>query len=274
MFAPFQTCWDRVDRAEFHRKASVDIWNSNAGEGTYTSFAQIDSDGAGRFFLSTANKDWMLPLSFEIGEMLYHLRAALDSCVYDAAILKLSPNAQGPPPDEQKWQFPICPGQTEFNDAVSRMKKLPVDVRTLLEGFQPYSRATGRMDGKEWDIGLSLWVLNEWARIDRHRKLHFIGSAVSTGNLEISLPVDSGMSVESCHFNDGAYLVEHDVEIARFKIRNYVSGVKVHLHPKFALEVVVDEVPKMTKLQDVALAMCLSVIVIRETFEKHFGITR
>ena len=271
MFSPFQTCWDRVDRADFHRKASVDVWNALDGQSTYDSFARIDNDGTGRFFVQTVNRDWLLPLSFEVGEMLYHLRAALDSCVYDAAILKLS---QNPPPDEQKWQFPICPGPTEFNDAMSRMKKIPADVRALLEGFQPYSGATGTADGKQWDLGLTLEILNNWARIDRHRKLHLVGSAVATGNLEIGVPIDSGMSVEYCHFDVGTNLVEHDVEIARFKIRNYKPGTKIHLLPKFAFEVVVDEVPRMIKLQDMALAMCFSVICAREAFENHFGITR
>jgi hypothetical protein len=268
---PFQTCWDRLDRAEFHRKASIDIWNSRDGQDTYTSFAKIDDDGTGRFFIRTIDKDWLLPLSFEIGEMLYHLRAALDSCVYDAAIIKFS---QDPPPDEQKWQFPICSGKKEFDDSINRMKKLPPDLRTLLEGFQPYARPTGTVDGKQWDLGGTLEVLNNWARIDRHRKLHFVGSAISTGNLEIGVPRNTGMSVEFCHFASGARLVEHDVEIARFKINNYVPGSKIRLHPKFAFEVVVDEAPRLVKLQDVALAMCLSIVAVREAFEKHFGITR
>ena len=275
MFSPFQTCWDRVGRADFHRKASIDIWNGLDAVSPYDSFPQINSDGTGKFFIRTVNRDWLLPLSFEIGEMLYQLRAALDSCVYDAAIIRLSQNLQGPPPDEQKWNFPICPGPTEFNDAVSRMKKLPTDMRALLEGFQPYSCATGTVDGKQqWDLGLTLAILNDWARIDRHRKLHLVGSAISTGNLEIGVPVGSGMSVEYCHFDVGTSLVEHDVEIARFKIRNFVPGTKIHFHPKFAFEVVVDEVPRMVKLQDVALSMCLSIICVREAFEKHFGVTR
>jgi len=69
-------------------------------------------------------------------------------------------------------------------------------------------------------------------------------------------------------------LVEHDVEVARFKIRNFVPGAKIHLNPKFAFEVAVDEAPRLVKLQEAALCMCLSLICVREAFERHFGITR
>lgn len=103
-FSPFQTCWDRVDRAEIHRKASIDIWNALHDDDVYESHAEIDSDGNGRFFLTPVKRDWILPLSFELGELLYQLRGAIDSCVYDAAILKFGKN---PPPDEEKWNFPL-----------------------------------------------------------------------------------------------------------------------------------------------------------------------
>ena len=51
-------------------------------------------------------------------------------------------------------------------------------------------------------------------------------------------------------------------------------GTKLRFKPKFSFEVVVDEVPRMVKLQDVALAMGLSVSGIRERFENHFGVKR
>ena len=46
------------------------------------------------------------------------------------------------------------------------------------------------------------------------------------------------------------------------------------MNAKFAFEVVVDEAPRLTLLQDAALAMGLSVSGIRESFERQYGVKR
>jgi hypothetical protein len=201
--------------------------------------------------------------------MLYQLRSALDSCVYDAAVLEFK---EYPPPGEEQWNFPICASNQKFDQATRRMKKLTTDMRRLIEAVQPYSQAIGRSEGKEWDLGQTLGILNEWARIDRHRKLHLVGTAVSKGSLNFQSP--SGMGIEFCDFQSGEYLLEHNREVARFKVRNYAPGAKIHVSAQFAFEIVVDEVPRMTRLQDAAMAMGLSVSGVRESFERHYGVTR
>ncbi len=269
MRLPFQTCWDRTARAETHRQALTEVWNRLDTNNIYTSIPKINNDGTGEFFISPTKSDWVLPFSLQFGEMLYHLRGALDSCVYDAACLKFD---QDPPPDEQKWNFPICPGPDEFEDAMRRMKKIPKDVRDLIEAVQPYARATGRLkaEGWEWDIGQCLAVLNDWARIDRHRRLHIVGTTPTEGNLRIGVP--PGMALEYCNFCIGTVL-EDNSKIANFKIANYVPGAKIHFQPKFTFNITVDETPS-SLLQDVSMAMLLSVQAVRESFEKYFGIKR
>lgn len=234
----------------------------------YSSGAKVDDHGNGKFFLWTVDRDWLLPFSLQFGEMLYQLRAALDSCVYDAAVLEF---AEYPPPDEERWNFAICDSPEKFNDAARRMKNLPDRLRTLLESVQPYSGATGRAEGKEWDLGLTLYILNDWARIDRHRRLHLVGTALNRGQLGFTCP--PGMSIESCDFLSGEYLLEDNTEIARFRIVNFVPGAQVQVHSNFSLEIVVNEVPRL-KLQDAALAMGLSVSAVRERFEQSYGINR
>lgn len=269
MALAFDTCWDRVARAEVHRQSLIQKWNGLETNDVYTSDAKVDDNGTGKFFIHTIKRDWLLPFSLQFGEMLYQLRSALDSCVYDAAVLEFK---RYPPPDEEHWNFPICATAAKFKEATRRMKKLTGDMRRLLEAVQPYSGATGKAEGMEWDLGQTVNILNEWARIDRHRKLHLVGTAVSEGNLGFRLP--RGMRVESCDFQVGECLIEHDTEIARFRISNYIPGTKVYVNAKFAFEIVVDEVPRMTRLQDAALAMGWSVSGIRESFEKHYGVTR
>jgi hypothetical protein len=232
--------------------------------------AKIDDDGNGKFFIRTVQRDWLLPFSLQLGEMLYQLRAGLDSCVYDAAVLEFG--GQNPPPDEEQWNFPICATQNKFENAARRMKNLPNRLRGVLEAVQPYTRAIGRVEGSEWDLGQVLYVLNEWARIDRHRRLHLAGTAISKGSLGFERV--AGMSVASCDFQVGEHLLEHDTEIARFKIAGWVRGAKMNVHGQFSFEIVVDEAPKMFKLHDTALAMGLSVSGVRESFERCYGITR
>jgi hypothetical protein len=175
-FSPFQACWDRVGRAEVHRQALIKIWNDLDTGKVYSSEAQMDDDGNGKFFIRAAERDWLLPFSLQFGEMLYQLRAALDSCVYDAAVLEFG--GQNPPPDEEQWNFPISATKKKFDNVVLRMKNLPTRLHGLLEAVQPYAGAVGRAIGQVWDLGQVLYVLNEWARIDRHRRLHLAGSLV------------------------------------------------------------------------------------------------
>jgi hypothetical protein len=269
MFSPFQTCWDRVDRAESHRKSLIQIWNALDTDKVYRSEADIDDHGNGKFFLRTVKRDWLLPFSLQFGEMLYHLRAGLDSCVYDAAALEFT---QNPPPDEEQWNFPICATKDKFENSVRRMKNLPDRMRRLLEAVQPYSGAVGRAHGQEWDLGSVLYILNEWARIDRHRRLHLVGTAISRGDLGFER-VD-GMSVQSCDFQVREHVLEHDTEIARFKIANWVPGKKMNVHGKFTFEIVVDEAPRLSKLEEIARAMLMSVIAVRESFDRAYGIVR
>jgi len=267
MFSPFQTCWDRVDRAEVHRQASIERWNVFDTDQVYASRVEIDHDGTGRLFIEPVKRDWTLPFSLELGEMLYQLRSALDSCVYDAAILKFGSN---PPPNAQQWQFPITSDPANFKKAIERMKDIPADVAAIIERVQGYSRLTCSFDGNQFDIGPTLAILNDWARIDRHRQLHLVGTALTGGSLAIGSTL--GMGVEYCNFTEGNIL-ENQSEIARFKIRNFVSGTTVHLHPAFSFEIMVDESPRV-RLNEIALAMGMSVSVTREFFENHFGIKR
>ena len=218
--------------------------------------------------LKPDNSDWSLPFALQFGEMLYQLRGALDSCVYDAAILKFGDN---PPPYPETWQLPITKNPDDFKKAMRKMKHLPSDIAAIIQAIQGYSGMTCTINGNQYDLGQTLVIVNEWARIDRHRKLHVVGSAFTGGNLEIGSPKDMG--VEYCIFSNG-HMLEEQNEIARFKIRNYIPGAKgYHLIPKLAFEVMVNEAP-VVRFNEIALAAGMCVSAVREMFEKHFGIVR
>ena len=262
--SPFQTCWDRVARAEIHRQALIHVWAGLDTQSVYSSQAKVDPNGDGKFFLRTVQRDWLLPFSLELGEMLYQLRSALDSCVYDAACLEFK---QCPPPDEERWNFPIFETPEKFDEGgVRRMKKLPDDMRGLLEAVQLYSGRRCQAYGMTWDIGQALFILNTWAKIDRHRRLNLAGTVFTKGALKFDLP-KAGMSIESCDFEVGQHVLENDTEIARFRIRNFISGTKINVNCQFALEIIVNETPPgICKLQDAALTIGASVSAVREGF--------
>jgi hypothetical protein len=126
----------------------------------------------------------------------------------------------------------------------------------------------------ELQNGRVLGILNLWAKVDRHRRLNLVGTAISKGNLGFGFPSGSGMSIESCDFEVGRHLLEHDTEVARFKVKNFIPGTQMNVNAQFALEVLVNEIPGMCKIQDATFTMGVSVSAVRESFEKHYGIKR
>ena len=117
-------------------------------------------------------------------------------------------------------------------------------------------------------MGIALKILNRWARIDRHRRLHLCGTLPTIGRLQLA----DGLTFEYCHFAGGGVL-EDECQVARFKIANYVPDMKANMNADFAFEIFIKESPSC-RLQDITNAMFLSVPAIRESFEKHFGIKR
>jgi hypothetical protein len=269
MFSPFQACWDRVARAEFHRQALINVWQNLDIQDVYSSSTQIDSDGNGKVFFRSVKRDWLLPFSLQMGEMIYQLRAGLESCVYDAAALEFG---QNPPPDEKSWTFPFCETADKFEITIKRMKNLPSGLRGLLESIQPYKGLTCSAEGLKWDIGQALNILNVWSVIDRHRRLNLVGTAISKGEVGFRLP--PGMVVESWDCEVGKHLLEDDTEIAHFRVRNYIPGTQANVQTNFGIEILVDEVPGKCRIQVAATTMGMSVSAVREMFEAHYGIKR
>jgi hypothetical protein len=230
----------------------------------------VKDDGTGQFFIRTVQRDWLLPFSLHFGEMLYQLRAALDSCVYDAAVLHFK---QDPPPDQEKWEFVFGANATKFEKALRRMEKIiPQNIRDLIEAVQPYKGAVCTLpDGGYFDLGAVLEMLNNWARIDRHRRLHLVGTAITDGTITVAVP--EGMTVEDAQFTTEQHVLEHEHEILSFRIGNFIPGTKVNVEPRFTFEITVDETPRV-RLQDAASGMLFALQAVRESFERHFGIKR
>ena|SRR5579859_5205799 len=93
----FESCRQRIRRAKAHREAIRDLWNEGAAEeDLYSVRVSVKDDGAGSIWLKpNFGADFADAISLELGEMLYQLRAALDSCIYASRIRETGKN---PPP--------------------------------------------------------------------------------------------------------------------------------------------------------------------------------
>src|SRR5918999_1766269 len=184
-------------------------------------------------------------LALELGEFLYQLRAALDSLVYDTAIVV---SGQDPPHNAEKLEFPIRASETGFKNAAAKIAPLADHHRIWIEDIQPY-RAEYETEGMEFSAK-ALEAINDLARKDRHRGLHVVASWGANKNPQFDLP--PGCSLEWVLVTDDGML-EREREIARFKIRNWAPGLEIHANPNFTIDVAVEDLPPPAGDEDTLL---------------------
>jgi hypothetical protein len=170
---PFEDARLRLNRAKLHGERLAANWNEIPPEELYSVESNVNPDGTGSLRLARV-KPVSDDFSLLLGEMLYHLRASLDACLYQAAIYTTGRN---PPPDEQKLEFPICSNKVEFPAiAKRRLSIFPQQIQDAIERIQPYNIPTLPPSEIVKNINRSLSILNDLARKDRHRKLHLVGA--------------------------------------------------------------------------------------------------
>jgi hypothetical protein len=111
-------------------------------------------------------------LSLILGELLYELRAALDNCLYLAAVVI---SGQDPPPGGDYLEWPICLTRADWRNKIRRLSDLHPDLLAPLETIQPF-----KVEYPGWNC---LRILHDLARVDRHRTVHLVALHVS----EVSL---------------------------------------------------------------------------------------
>ena len=122
-------------------------------------------------------------------------------------------------------------------------------------------------------------MLHDWARKDRHRKLHVIASWAS--NIAPILQLPTGVSVESFEvLQDGFYLKEEDETlIARFTLSGWESSNKrIYANPNLSIDIAVDEAPPpchdIDTLNQRFLAMKIAVGAIVDGISETLGYKR
>jgi hypothetical protein len=156
----------RLDRAEELYEAFGTAWGVYLEQRPHRLVTKLHGDGHGELLMERVVP--MPPeLGLILGEFLYQLRAALDNCLYAVAVIVAGTS---PPPGAGALQWPICDTAEAFNKQRSRLKYLRADLVDALEAIQPYQAELPR-----WN---SLWLLNDLARVDRHRTLHLVLGAL------------------------------------------------------------------------------------------------
>lgn len=182
-------------------------------------------------------------LSLEFGEFLYQLRAALDSLVYELAIID---SGQDPPPDAEKLEFPIRRSKASFDDAAWKIRPLSDLHREMIESIQPHNLedlAPGMRKTAE-----TLAVVNDLARKDRHRGTRVVASWGSSANPEFDLP--DGCSLDWVTVTQDG-LLESQSEVARFKIANWTPGLEMQANANVMIDVTVEDfIPTSGDMED------------------------
>lgn len=259
----------RLKRAEVHRREFGKVWNAFLqGEEPYYPIVTVDDQGEGTIFIRADESFPGEQLSLHFGEMLYQLRAALDSLVYEVAALD---SGSEPPPNEEHLEFLIRDSAEKFNNAAWKIAPLSELHRGMIESVQPYD-IEDRGQGEEL-VARVLRELNDLARKDRHRGLRVITAWVANKNPSVeTLP--PGCSLEWLTATEDGLLKEEG-EVASFKIRGWLPDYELEANPNCSIDVAVEDAPPPTSDEDTlfhrtrVMQVCVSEVI--RGFEESLG---
>src|SRR5215207_7176365 len=110
----------RLDRAKVHRQEFGKVWHAFLQEEEpYYPIVTTNDKGEGTIVVRASETFPGDQLSLHYGELLYQLRAALDSLVYEVAIRD---SGCDPPPDEEQLEFIIRDSAEKFDNASWKIK--------------------------------------------------------------------------------------------------------------------------------------------------------
>lgn len=200
----------------------------------------MEHDGTGAIWVGPKyNAPLFTSLALQLGEFLYQLRAALDASVYRAAIIDSKTN---PPPNEGQLLFPICTSPAEFKNASAKIRPLNKKRREIIEAVQPYLVPNIAPELIVHNINRNLGILHDWARKDRHRKLHIVGSFPASASPKIRGLTD-GVTLEYMRVINPGFL-ENESQVAAFKLSGYMRGMRtMEANPDLMLEIAINEPP-------------------------------
>jgi hypothetical protein len=270
LLAFFEDAMRRIERANHHRKSLTDAWNSFIERDVYGFGLNTEIDGTVTLWA------WpTLPIpddfSLIIGEILYQYRAALDGVIYKAAVLE---TGKDPPPNENGLYFPVANSRKEFDNLRKRISSLPDRCQSFIETIQPYNAPQLDPSLTIFNFNRTIGILNDWARKDRHRRLHVIGSLASSLELKIAHP--ENVRVRSVDFIIKNEFMRGRTRIASFQIEGGTVGTDLYANPNLTIDISLDEGPPPCAENDTfpnrLTAINKAVKFVIGNFEKFFEI--
>jgi len=234
----FIGCRERVARADAHIRTFGKTWSDFLEDDPYDAHLEIEADGTGTLSVVPRYESLPAVFSLELGEAMYQLRAALDGAIYACAIEE---TGRDPPPNARDLESPICDTAELFKKADRKIRHLTGERRRIVEASQPYNM----VQDLDPEIAFlsphrAFAILNDWARKDRHRTLHVVGSWGSQAQPLVAVPPPATLAYLMVTY-DG--FLEHDCEVAAFKVDGYTHGMDVKANPNMFIDVAVDEDP-------------------------------
>ena len=173
--------------------------------------AVVRSDRGGSRYLVRIQNPPTMPgdeWALLIGDCVHNLRSALDYLVWEMA---------GADPQDRTTMFPIfIDAQRYREDAHERLRKVPEDVRAVIEKLQPYHTADPAKS--------ALWALQVLDTADKHQLLTVTAVMPEQGNLRFLLPGDSTPEFEVKAFE---VPLVHDAVVAELVFRQPTPHVDV-----------------------------------------------
>lgn len=226
----------RLERAKTHRARIAELWNGFLErDEPYEIHVHVEDDGRGSIdvFPSEYEPPPLEEISLVFGELLYQLRAALDSLVYELAIID---SGQDPPPDADKLEFPIRSSERSFEQVAWKIAPLSKHHRLLIGRIQPYP-VQEQTEAMKF-MGQALKVLNDWARVDRHRRLHIAASWGANKNPLFEPP--EGCRVHSVVVTPDGPL-EQESQVASFQVAGWKPGLELVANSNLTIDISLDE---------------------------------
>jgi hypothetical protein len=140
-----------------------------------------------------------------------------------------------------------------------KLGTLPDDALAAVKRLQPFE------EGDLWDYS-SLWALNELARIDRHRSLHF--GAVRNETVELDRSRSKNIKVESIEVIRGRIFpgTEDGADLARVVAHPANSKEKMHMHFTSGLAITLETEVPLVEGDEVGWAMTKAFWGVEEAF--------
>jgi hypothetical protein len=217
---PFDSCWERIERAATHRKTSIEIWNAFIEDHPY--HFSLDPEGDGVFVLRVWQDRPTPPeLSVIAGEWFYNLRCALDYAIWAAAVYE---NGSLPPPNEGVLQYPIYDSAAAWSKNLYRLKPLTQHQRDRLATMQPYS-------SEDPDANYLGWI-NRLARIDRHRRLSVVTAYMAEMSPVFQVPEGCTTALQF----GNRVLVDGHADIARVTVSPWQEDWEIKANPRVGID--------------------------------------